>query len=253
MTPSGATHGGTLHANEHGIAAAPTGGDSRQLERPPWSALTTTHSGFALRNDLACRYQPEIAPMAGVREVSEACLDALAALMAPGDIVGLFDAMPVPPGRDLAVLMHKAIEQMVYAGSEIAPVAGEFVSLTPADVPAMMQLVELTKPGPFAQRTIVLGSYIGIRSGDQLVAMAGERMRFDGFTEISAVCTHPAHRGRGHAVLLVGTLMRSILARGKTPFLHIFSDNTSAAALYRKLGFTYRRSLTVTVLQRLDA
>jgi predicted GNAT family acetyltransferase len=114
-------------------------------------------------------------------------------------------------------------------------------------------LAELTKPGPFAQRTIVLGSYIGIRSGDQLVAMAGERMRFDGFTEISAVCTHPAHRGRGHAVLLVGTLMRSILARGKTPFLHIFSDNTSAAALYRKLGFTYRRSLTVTVLQRLDA
>jgi ribosomal protein S18 acetylase RimI-like enzyme len=110
----------------------------------------------------------------------------------------------------------------------------------------------LTKPGPFAQRTIVLGSYVGIRSGDQLVAMAGERMRFDGFTEISAVCTHPDHRGRGHAVLLVSALMRSILARGETPFLHIFSDNTSAAALYRKLGFTYRRSLTVTVLKRLD-
>jgi ribosomal protein S18 acetylase RimI-like enzyme len=253
MTPSGATYGGTLHTGEHGITAAPTGGDPRQLERPPWSALTTTHSGFALRNDLACRYRPEIAPMAGVREVSEACLEALAALMAPGDVVGLFDAMPVSPGRDLAVLTHKAIEQMVYAGSEIAPVAGECASLTPADVPAMMQLAELTKPGPFAQRTIVLGSYVGIRSGDQLVAMAGERMRFDGFTEISAVCTHPDHRGRGHAVLLVSALMRSILARGETPFLHIFSDNTSAAALYRKLGFAYRRSLTVTVLKRLDA
>ena len=69
MTPSGATYGGTLHTGEHGITAAPTGGDPRQLERPPWSALTTTHSGFALRNDLACRYRPEIAPMAGVREV----------------------------------------------------------------------------------------------------------------------------------------------------------------------------------------
>ncbi len=252
MTPSGAADGGALHAGEHGIAAAPTGGDPRQLERPPWSALTTTHSGFALRNDLACRYRPDIAPMAGVREVSAACLEALAALMAPGDVVGLFDAIPISPGRDLAVLMHKAIEQMVYVGSEIAPVAGEFASLTPADVPAMMQLAELTKPGPFAQRTIVLGSYIGIRSGDQLLAMAGERMRFDGFTEISAVCTHPDHRGRGHAALLVSALMRNILARGETPFLHIFSDNTSAAALYRKLGFAYRRSLTVTVLRRLD-
>jgi len=114
----------------------------------------------------------------------------------------------------------------------------------------MMHLVELTKPGPFAARTIALGSYIGIRQGGQLVAMAGERMRFDGFTEISAVCTHPDHRGRGHAFFLVGTLMRSILERGETPFLHIYSDNTSAAALYRKLGFTYRRSIAVTVLKR---
>ena len=124
------------------------------------------------------------------------------------------------------------------------------MTLTLADVSEMEQLVELTKPGPFARRTIVLGSYIGIRKDGRLVAMAGERMRCDGFTEISAVCTQPDHCGRGHALFLVSTLMRDILARGETPFLHIFSDNTGAAALYRKLGFAYCRSLTVTVLKK---
>ena len=80
--------------------------------------------------------------------------------------------------------------------------------------------------------------------------MAGERMKFDGFTEISAVCSHPEHRGRGLSSLLVSTLMRQILERSETPFLHVFDDNTSAAALYRKLGFARRRSITVTVLKR---
>jgi predicted GNAT family acetyltransferase len=114
----------------------------------------------------------------------------------------------------------------------------------------MMRLVDVTKPGPFAPRTIALGSYFGIRSAGALIAMAGERMKFDGFTEISAVCTHPDHRGRGHASLLTTTLMRQILERGETPFLHVHSDNTSAAALYQKLGFARRRSIGVTVLKR---
>lgn len=224
--------------------------DAKQLEQPPWSALTTTHAALALGNDLARRYPPDIAPMAGLREVSPACLEALATLMKPGDVVGLFNAGPVPANSDLDVVTHKPIDQMVYEGSEVARATGQHATLAPADVPEMEKLVELTQPGPFARRTIVLGSYIGIRHGGELVAMAGERMRCDGFTEISAVCTHPDHRGRGHALFLVSILMRNVLARGETPFLHIFSDNTSAAALYRKLGFAFRRALTVTVLKR---
>jgi GNAT superfamily N-acetyltransferase len=199
--------------------------DPKQLERPPWSALTTTHSVFALGNELARRYPLDIAPMAAIREVSHACLQALAELMKPSDVVGLFGARPVPASRALVFIAHKMVEQMVYDWSEAATITGEYVNLTPADVPEMMHLVELTKPGPFSVRTIVLGSYIGIRNGGQLVAMAGERMRFDGFTEISAVCTHPDHRGRGHSSLLVSTLMRNILERSETPFLHVYSDN----------------------------
>ena len=170
--------------------------DSQLLERPPWSALTTAHAPFALGDDLARRYQPAVAPMAAVRDVSNDCLHALQAIMKPGDIVGLFSAEPVAATEGLKAVANMTVEQMVYEGSGALATTGEHVALTPADVPDMLQLVELTKPGPFFPRTIELGSYIGIRTGGRLIAMAGERMRFPGFTEISAVCTHPDHRGR---------------------------------------------------------
>jgi ribosomal protein S18 acetylase RimI-like enzyme len=220
------------------------------LERPPWSALTTTHAGCALGNDLARRYPSDVAPMAAIREISDACLQALTALMNPGGVVGLFSAQPVSDGRELAVIDRKVVEQMVYEGNTPKPAAGHYVTLTADDVPEMMRLVELTKPGPFAVRTIALGCYIGIRREDQLVAMAGERMRFDGFTEISAVCTHPGYRKRGYSSLLVGALTRNILQRGETPFLHIYRGNTEAAKLYEQLSFVHRRSIAVTVLKR---
>ena len=129
--------------------------DSALLEQPPWSALTTTHSGFALGNGLARRYVPDIAPMAAVREVSEASLRALAAFMKPRDVVGLFNGNPVAACEDLVITANKTVEQMVYQGSGTAPATGEPVRLAVADVPEMMQLAELTKPGPFSARTIL--------------------------------------------------------------------------------------------------
>ena len=210
--------------------------DPKQLERPSWSALASTHASFALGNDLARRYQPDVAPMAAVREVSDACLQALAALMKPDEAVGLFSAEPVPANPDLNVIARKTVEQMVFEGSKGEPIAGEYVNLVPADVPEMMKLVDLTKPGPFAARTIALGSYIGIRNSDQLLAMAGERMRFDGFTEISAVCTHPDYTARGYASFLVGALTQNILARGETPFLHIYSDQQTCGRPLQTTG-----------------
>jgi len=226
--------------------------DPKLLERPPWSALTTAHSAFALGDDRARRYRPDFAPMAAIRDASDECLQALGAAMRSGEVVGLFDAAAVAGNRSLEVIVHKTIEQMVYEEREMPPATVGHANLTPADVPEMMHLVELTKPGPFAARTIALGSYIGIRAGGQLVSMAGERMRFPGFTEISAVCTHPDHRHRGYSSALVRALTRGILDRGETPFLHIYSDNSAAGSLYEHLGFSHRRTLTVTVLKRQD-
>jgi len=135
------------------------GPDPKQLERPIWSALTTTHASFALGNDLARRYPPDISPMAAVRDVSEdPCLQSLTKLLAPGDVVGLFSTEPVPADRNLAVIAQKVVDQMVYERGEAAHISGVVVKLTPADVPEMLHLAELTKPGPFAARTIALGS-----------------------------------------------------------------------------------------------
>src|SRR4029077_5363570 len=112
-----------------------------------------------------------------------------------------------------------------------------FDQLTPADVPAMLDLVARTQPGPFARRTIELGTYLGVREGGALVAMAGERMHLDGHSEISAVCTDPSQRRRGLARDLVLTLARRIRARGERPFLHVAADNVNAIRLYEALGF----------------
>lgn len=118
------------------------------------------------------------------------------------------------------------------------------------DVPRMLALASATQPGPFGSRTIELGDYLylGVRRGGVLVAMAGERMRLDGFTEISAVCVDAAHRKQGIAADLVRALTASIMARSETPFLHVFSSNFQAIALYRKLGFVLRRQLHLAVL-----
>jgi predicted GNAT family acetyltransferase len=210
------------------------------------------HAKFALGGDLARRYPATIAPMAGVREISNASLKALAALMSPGDVVGLFGPEPVSEAGDLLVVSHKHIDQMICDRQDNSPQTGPVTELTPADVPDMLHLVELTKPGPFSAGAIMLGSYLGIRCAGKLIAMAGERMRFDGFTEISAVCTHPGYRGCGYASSLVRALVRQIITRGETPFLHLYSDNTIAAALYTKLGFALQRRLIVTVLRRAD-
>ncbi|WP_278256083.1 GNAT family N-acetyltransferase [Nocardioides convexus] len=124
-----------------------------------------------------------------------------------------------------------------------APARVEVVALGPADSAAMRALVERTKPGPFWERTHEMGRYVGVRDGDRLVAMAGERLRPPGATEISAVCTAPEARGRGLAAALVTDAAHAIAARGEQPFLHVAASNTGAIALYERLGFRVRQAV----------
>jgi predicted GNAT family acetyltransferase len=128
--------------------------------------------------------------------------------------------------------------------------ATEIGTLGAADAPAMMELTKLTRPGPFTPRTHELGTFLGIRIDGRLVAMAGERMKPANYTEMTAVCVHPDYRGRGYAQMLLGAVSRQISARGEIPFLHVFSDNAGAIALYRRQGMEIRRRIWVTVLAR---
>jgi predicted GNAT family acetyltransferase len=119
----------------------------------------------------------------------------------------------------------------------------------PENVPAMIELARLTEPGPFQLRTIELGAFFGIFHGDGLMAMSGQRLSLPGFVEVSAVCTHPEARGRGYAPALMSRVMEHIRAQGKTPMLHSFSDNAPAIAVYRSLGFVFRRNFQLAVLR----
>ena len=233
--------------------------DPHPLDAVIWRALTSIQKDLARGDERARRYPAAIAPFAATIDVEPASFRSLLALIGDDDRIALFTTEEIEPPSAFTVIRRDAVDQMVLADANACvaqpggPPGGPIVALGAADVPEMLSLVSVTQPGPFGARTIELGHYIGIRREGALVAMAGERMRLNGFTEISAVCVDPAYRGHGFAVDLVTTLAASIAARSEVPFLHVFNSNHAAIALYRKLGFILRRRMHLALLGRADA
>jgi ribosomal protein S18 acetylase RimI-like enzyme len=216
------------------------------LDKPVWSTLQSSQAGFASGGDLARRFREDVSPLAGARDDSVQAVAALVGLISRGDEISLLErAPPQPPAGVIAT--EAACLQMTLAafstGGSDAKVEAAIEPLGDGDAAEMLALATLTRPGPFRARTHSLGRFVGIRDGGRLVAMAGERMRLDGFTEISAVCTHPDYRGRGYGEALMRVAGARILAEGDTPFLHSYAANTGAIALYQRLGFDVRREV----------
>ena len=220
------------------------------LDRPIWSALTTRQQALAEGGARALRYPTAVGPFADMVDMSPESFAALGALMSGSEIAVLFTPDAVTAPAEFKILLAETGEQMIGTPAESSIRGVDIVTLGAADVPAMMALTELTKPGPFTLRTHELGTFLGIRIDGQLVAMAGERMKPANYTEMTAICVHPDHRGRGYAQVLLGAVASQIAARGEIPFLHVFSKNDSAIALYRRQGMEIRRRLYVTALQR---
>lgn len=227
-------------------------GTTRLLDDPIRAALTTEHCAFARGGPLALRYLPEIAPFAAIADSTARSFQALAALVPPGDRVALFRPEALEPPGMFRIEAPVPIIQMVLETPPATTVAAELqpVVLGTADVAEMLDLVGRTHPGPFGPRTIELGEYIGIRINGTLAAMAGERMRFGRFVEVSAVCVDPGYRGKGYAAALIRQLASRMRARSLTPILHVFKGNVGAMSLYEKLGFRSRRTLCLNVLMR---
>jgi len=220
------------------------------LDNVIWQALTTRQAQFSEGSAHARRFVREVSPLSGFEEPSDKNYAALAELVGEGATTAVFLDQPFAQRSGWEFVVGAPLLQMVCR--KPVPFASNghaILELGSSDSPEMLELTALTKPGPFGTRTHELGAYLGIRDGGRLVAMAGERLKVPGFTEISAVCTHPEHTGKSYARLLMSRIIDCIRARGETPFLHVRQDNARAIAVYESLGFQTRKLLHFAVLR----
>ncbi len=221
------------------------------LDNVIWQALTTRQTAFAEGSGQARRFLRSVTLLTGFHESSPQAFADLAHLVGPGGTGALFLDAPYEPHPGWDVVAEAPLLQMVCEGPGSPPDSAVVIQeLGKRDSTEMIELTALTKPGPFGTRTHELGNYVGIRLGGKLIAMAGERLKVPGYTEVSAVCTHPEHTGRGYARILMKEVMRRIANRGETPFLHSRRDNTRTVKLYERLGFRTRVQLHLAVLRK---
>lgn len=221
------------------------------LDNAVWWALSSRHEPLAVVAGRARMYRRDVAAFAAVDSFDEESWGDLAKLVGPTRTCALFCASiptTVPDGWNVKVRGRG--RQMLVEGDQLRTVEQhDLRRLTTHDVPQMLDLVAATSPGPFRPATIEMGRYFGHFDGEGLVAMAGERLRFDGYTEISAVCTRPDARGRGLASALTQHVASGVMERGERAFLHVAESNESARRVYERLGFTQRRLVDLAIME----
>ncbi len=223
--------------------------ENTTLDNPIWEALNGRQAEFAIKGDGVLKYRPDVFIFAGIPDDSLNTIEKVAELYKQGEFMGLMGfKLDIEPffKRVFDVQAYQMLADKVPEYKSV-----DYVKLTNDDSPQIEELVELTKPGPYRPNVIELGNYVGIKEDEKLVAMVGERVKLDGFTEVSLVCTHPDHRGKGYAKTLSGVVIEEIIERGDVPFLNVMAHNTIAFNLYNKLGFTTRVEYPISAYTRL--
>jgi len=209
---------------------------------PVWHALHGPHRHLAIVEGGACRYPADVSPFAAIAAPAGRALDELRLLLAPGESVWVADCGLAAPGLSVVDALD-CVQMVLPADVEQAPQTGDVVPLTAAHAEEMVALTDVAFPGFFRSRTYRMGSYFGVRVDGELVAMGGERLRLEGYPELSGICTHPAHRGKGFASDVIGHLVRRHRRDGLLSWLHVGAPNTRAIELYTSLGFRRVRTL----------
>ncbi len=222
------------------------------FSNPVWHALRTMHSHFALTAGDACRYPADVAPFAAVAAPNESALQSLHSLLVLGEYVWLVgESYPSVP--QLSCQETLKCLQMVLPENVTPPApTPEIVRLSNANAQEMVALTTIAFPGFFRNRTCEMGSYYGIRSEGELIAMSGERLMLEGYPEISGVCTHPEHRGKGYAASLIWQVVRDHRRDNVVSWLHVSAENHHAIELYIRMGFKVVRTVTLHRICRSD-
>jgi predicted GNAT family acetyltransferase len=221
------------------------------LNNPAWNALTSGNKNLATGTNLVKYFIKDVSPFAGMAENTPENFDILYNLLPSSTTVAVFSPEEMEIPQPWKTIQQMRVLQMVY--NNPAPEAITDVELVPLrdeHIPAMLALTKLTNPGPFFNRTIDFGNYYGIFNNHQLVAMAGRRLQPSPYMEVSAVCNHPDHLGKGYASQLIQHQVRLIKAEDGTPFLHVLHNNVNAIKLYEKLGFVTRRVMSICAIQK---
>jgi predicted GNAT family acetyltransferase len=226
----------------------------RLFLNPVWHALHTKHREFAVVAGEACRYPADVAPFAAVKASSASAMRELASLLGAEEAVWIFAgeyAEEYLAVKELNRLETLKCLQMVLP-EEVKPPEREMdlVRLSPEDGPAMVALTDVAFPGFFRSRTYAMGSYFGVRVEGELIAMGGERLMMDGYPEVSGVCTHPDHRGKGYAASLIWEVVRKHRRDGDVSWLHVTATNRKAIELYHRMGFVTSREVTLHRISR---
>jgi len=225
---------------------------SHPLDRPLWNALTGRLKAYALGDDHAVRLDPDLGVFLAAADdsvESRAALNALAARYPGSGLVELEGSVMENILPDQPVVSRSPCAQMTCAALTASGAPDiAFETLGADDAAEMLALATLTRPGPFRRRTQELGGFIGVKRDGRLIAMAGNRLRVEGFSELSGVCVHPDFRGQGLAGALSRVVVARILERGEHAFLHAYAGHEATVRLYRSLGFDVRARVTYTVL-----
>jgi len=221
------------------------------LHNPVYHALNSGDRHLNIGTQNVKFFDEAVSPFVGFEEQHAEGFDELFDQLPAGRLVLHATPLHIPtPGG--WQLLHKAKGlQMLLAGAYTpAPVSVAPLPLREQHIEQMLQLAALTRPGPFGPKTISFGHYHGIFDGETLVAMTGQRLHVESFTEISAVCTHPDYLGKGYAFALVQHQIGLIHKQGQVPFLHVREDNTRAVTLYERMGFALSRPMNFYFLKR---
>jgi ribosomal protein S18 acetylase RimI-like enzyme len=222
------------------------------LDNPVWSSLNGDHAALGRRSAHAARYLPDVAPFVGVDGAATAG-EELTELVSPGESVLFVGPRVEMPTSAWRIEPLESIAQMIGESQPSRTEAPHMTELSAMHAADVLELTARVYPHYFRPRTMAMGRYLGIYDGAKLAAMAGERMRFGRYVELSAICTDPAYTGRGYAQHLVIRLMADIRLSNRIPFLHVSHRNTRAKALYEHLGFRIRADIPLVAAHRLGA